>query len=111
VGGRLAVRAGGALGFRHAAAGSGRRRAAAAPGDETWLRIARRGDRYTAYTSRDGRRWVRGGTWVNALGRTRIVLSAFGGAGHTARFDYARAYRLRQRGAYVIVAGAVYDVE
>jgi arabinan endo-1,5-alpha-L-arabinosidase len=68
------------------------------PGATTWLRIARRGDLYTAYTSNDGRRWVHGGTWTNDLGaRPRIGLSAFGGTGHTARFDYVRVYRLAAR--------------
>ena len=37
------------------------------PGDETWLRIVKEtrgeGSFFTAYTSQDGRRWVRGGTW------------------------------------------------
>jgi arabinan endo-1,5-alpha-L-arabinosidase len=65
------------------------------PARTTWLRIVRRGERYTAYTSRDGRDWVRGGTWTHALGReVRIGLGAFGGAGHTAEFDYVRTYRL-----------------
>ncbi len=64
------------------------------PGRTTWLRIARRGERYTAYTSRDGRSWVRGGTWTHALGdRPRIGLAAFGGEGYTAEFDYVRVYR------------------
>jgi arabinan endo-1,5-alpha-L-arabinosidase len=65
------------------------------PGETTWLRIARRGERYTAYTSRDGRRWVRGGTWTHALANPRIGLAAMGGAGHTATFDHVRTYRLR----------------
>jgi arabinan endo-1,5-alpha-L-arabinosidase len=65
------------------------------PGRTTWLRIVRRSERYTAYTSLDGRDWVRGGTWTHALGRrVRIGLSAFGGTGHTAAFDYVRTYRL-----------------
>jgi arabinan endo-1,5-alpha-L-arabinosidase len=66
------------------------------PARTTWLRIVRRGgDRYTAYTSGDGRRWVRGGTWRNALARPRIALFAMGGRGHTARFEYVRVHRLR----------------
>ena len=70
------------------------------PGRTTWLRIARRAargteERYTAYTSRDGRTWVRGGTWTHALGRPRIALAAMGGAGHTAEYDYVRVYKLR----------------
>ena len=68
------------------------------PGRTTWLRIARRAageeELYTAYTSRDGHNWVRGGTWRNALGRARIGLAAMGGAGSIADFDYVRVYRL-----------------
>jgi arabinan endo-1,5-alpha-L-arabinosidase len=75
------------------------------PGETTWLRIARRGDFYTAYTSADGRRWVRGGTWTNALGaRPGIALSAFGGTGHTAAFDYVRVYRLDAHGRRALPA-------
>src|SRR3954447_20358540 len=49
------------------------------PGDVTRLRIAvdrRPGpDRYPAWTSQDGRPWVRGGTWTHELGdRARIGL-------------------------------------
>lgn len=71
------------------------------PGEWTWLRIVRReqaGDvRYTAYTSRDGTSWVRGGTWAHDLGASpRIGLVAMGGAGFTAEFDYVRVSRLRR---------------
>jgi arabinan endo-1,5-alpha-L-arabinosidase len=70
------------------------------PGDETWLRIVRRAepgsDRFTAYTSQDGRRWVRGGTWVNDLpDGARIGLVSMGGTGFHARFDHVRVWRLR----------------
>src|SRR5215210_1748325 len=70
------------------------------PGRTTWLRIVRRAtrggeDRYTAYTSRDGRTWVRGGTWTHTLRSPRIALAAMGGTGHTAAYDYVRVYRLR----------------
>jgi arabinan endo-1,5-alpha-L-arabinosidase len=64
------------------------------------LRIAVRhsqaGDeRYTAYTSRDGRQWVRGGTWTHQLGAgARIGLVSMGGSGFTALFDYVRVYEL-----------------
>jgi arabinan endo-1,5-alpha-L-arabinosidase len=70
------------------------------PGDWTQLRIAVRhsqdGDeRYTAYTSRDGRQWVRGGTWTHQLGAgARIGLVSMGGSGFTALFDYVRVYEL-----------------
>jgi len=67
------------------------------PGDWTWLRIAKRthsGQEYdTAYTSNDGRHWVRGGTWTHNLGSSaKIGLVAMGGAGFTANFDYVRVY-------------------
>jgi arabinan endo-1,5-alpha-L-arabinosidase len=66
------------------------------PGSKaTWLRIVRRGPLYTAYTSIDGHRWVRGGTWTHSLSRPRIGLVSMGGAGHTADFDYVRVYTLR----------------
>lgn len=51
--------------------------------------------RYTAYTSRDGQHWVRGGTWTHTLGRAaRIGLVSMGGSGFTADFDYVRVYRV-----------------
>jgi arabinan endo-1,5-alpha-L-arabinosidase len=67
------------------------------PGDWTWLRIAKRThsgqEYYTAYTSNDGRHWVRGGTWTHNLGSSaKIGLVAMGGAGFTANFDYVRVY-------------------
>jgi arabinan endo-1,5-alpha-L-arabinosidase len=70
------------------------------PGDLTWLRIAvdrRSGaDRYTAYTSDDGRHWVRGGTWTHELGpHSTIGLVSMGGAGFTARFLDVRTWRVR----------------
>ena len=70
------------------------------PADWTWLRIVKRqrhaAERYTAYTSGDGRRWVRGGTWTHRLSAAaRIGLVSMGGAGHEARFDYVRTARVR----------------
>jgi arabinan endo-1,5-alpha-L-arabinosidase len=67
------------------------------PADWTYLRIAKRlvgnEERYTAYSSRDGVRWERGGTWTHTLGDgARIGLVAMGGAGFTANFDYVRVY-------------------
>ncbi len=56
---------------------------------------------YTAYTSQDGRTWVRGGTWTHSLGRdARIALAAFGQqptteGDFTAEFDYVRVYSLK----------------
>ncbi len=63
------------------------------PSDVTYLRIVKRlvngEERYTAYTSRDGVTYVRGGTWTHQLGATaRIGLVAMGGAGFTATFDF-----------------------
>jgi len=65
----------------------------------TYLRIVkhtRMGEAdYTAYSSRDGVAWTRGGTWTDALGGdARIGLVALGGAGYTANFDYVRVYTL-----------------
>jgi arabinan endo-1,5-alpha-L-arabinosidase len=52
-------------------------------------------ERYTAYTSRDGRDWIRGGTWTHQLGQAaRVGLVSMGGAGFTALFDYVRVYEL-----------------
>ncbi|MGU3408791.1 family 43 glycosylhydrolase [Microbacterium sp. M1A1_1b] len=64
-------------------------------GDTTTLRIVHRvvggEDRYTAYTSADGRHFVRGGTWTADLGDTpRIGLISLGGAGFTSTFDDLR---------------------
>ena len=69
------------------------------PGEWTWLRIAKETgggeEQYTAYTSRDGVIWERGGTWTHALGQNaRIGLVSMGGAGFTANFDYVRVYQL-----------------
>jgi arabinan endo-1,5-alpha-L-arabinosidase len=66
------------------------------PAPTTWLRIVRRGDRYTGYSSIDGRRWVRGGTWTHDLPGARLALFAMGGPGrHVAEFDYVRVSRPR----------------
>jgi arabinan endo-1,5-alpha-L-arabinosidase len=69
------------------------------PDEWTYLRIAKRSvggdEHYTAYTSRDGRRWVRGGTWAHELGsQAGIGLVSMGGSGFVAEFDYVRVYRL-----------------
>jgi arabinan endo-1,5-alpha-L-arabinosidase len=77
------------------------------PGDDTWLRIVRqtRGGRqlFTAYTSQDGSRWVRGGTWTHdRLGDDlRIGLVSMGKTPEvpddiTASFDYVRTWTLRR---------------
>jgi len=71
-----------------------------APGDLTWLRLVKRtvGShvQFTAYTSQDGSRWVRGATWRHdALGTdARIGLVSMGGAGFTARFLHVRVWGL-----------------
>jgi arabinan endo-1,5-alpha-L-arabinosidase len=77
----------------------------AAPNEWTWLRIVRSTNksessggeaRYTAYTSRDGVNWTRGGVWTHTLGTdTRIGLVSMGGSGFVAEFDYVRVYRLK----------------
>ncbi|MBT2503859.1 family 43 glycosylhydrolase [Curtobacterium sp. ISL-83] len=64
-------------------------------GDRTTLRIVHRvvggEDHYTAYTSLDGRHFVRGGTWTAALGSLpRIGLISLGGSGFTSTFDDLR---------------------
>jgi arabinan endo-1,5-alpha-L-arabinosidase len=74
-----------------------------APNEWTWLRIVRRVDgrqeQYTAYTSRDGTTWSRGGTWTHRLrGDLRIGLVSMGeppGQEWRAWFDYVRVYRLK----------------
>jgi arabinan endo-1,5-alpha-L-arabinosidase len=77
-----------------------------APGDETWLRIVREvgagsdgADLFTAYTSQDGTRWVRGGAWTHGeLGpEPRIGLVSMGGPEDlTARFDHVRTWTLAE---------------
>jgi len=69
------------------------------PDEWTYLRIVKRTqageELYTAYTSRDGQSWVRGGVWTHQLGNSaRIGLVSMGGSGYTANFDYVQVYRL-----------------
>ncbi len=71
------------------------------PEEWTYLRIVKERrageDRYTAYTSRDGETWVRGGTWTHDLGlNAQIGLVAMGGTGFMADFDYVRVYHLER---------------
>ena len=68
-------------------------------GTWTYLRIVHRrnsaGDRYTAYTSPDGRHWDHGSTWTANLGpRPLIGLISMGGGGFTSIFDYVRVSKL-----------------
>ncbi|MET9395703.1 family 43 glycosylhydrolase [Streptomyces sp. NPDC006624] len=70
------------------------------PAETTWLRLRHRvapgtGEHLLrAYTSRDGRTWIAGGTWtLPADSRIRIGLGAMGGSGATAEFDYVRVHR------------------
>jgi arabinan endo-1,5-alpha-L-arabinosidase len=76
------------------------------PGDTTWLRIvkrARRGaDLYTAYTSQDGRHWVRGGAWTHGrlghhvrLGLVSMGLDHSDQSSYRARFASVDVWRLR----------------
>ena len=72
------------------------------PGDTTWLRVVVQrtpyADRFTAWTSDDGRHWVRGGTWRHDLGDApEIGLVSMAGAGFTARFLDVRVWRLSGR--------------
>lgn len=57
---------------------------------------------YTAYTSRDGDAWVKGGTWTHSLGDdARIAVAAFGlqdpAVQLTAEFDYVRVSTVKER--------------
>jgi arabinan endo-1,5-alpha-L-arabinosidase len=74
------------------------------PALTTWLRIVHRtnprtGEHVlTAFSSRDGRTWTRGGAWTLPKGSTiKIGLESMGGAAGepatTAMFDYFRVYR------------------
>jgi len=69
---------------------------AGTPGRRTWLRldVHRDGDqeRYTAYSSQDGRAWVGGAVWTHRLGSPRLGLVAMGGgaAASPARALFAR---------------------
>ena len=69
-------------------------------GDATSLRIVHRAvdgeHRYTAYTSVDGRHFVRGGTWTADLGaHPRIGLISLGGTGSTSAFQDLRVSTVR----------------
>jgi arabinan endo-1,5-alpha-L-arabinosidase len=69
------------------------------PGEWTWLRIdverGKQDERYTAWSSQDGKDWVRGGTWTHRLGsKARLGLVAMGGAGHAATFGQVSVMRL-----------------
>lgn len=73
------------------------------PGEWTWLRIdIERGfgpggqeERYTAWSSQDGKDWVRGGAWTHTLGSgAKLGLVAMGGAGHAVTFGEVRVMRL-----------------
>jgi arabinan endo-1,5-alpha-L-arabinosidase len=60
-------------------------------GTATYLRLVRIGERYTAYTSLDGKRWDKGATWTQASSpNTKIGLVSMGGAGFSSNFDYVR---------------------
>lgn len=69
------------------------------------LRIVRRsqesGELYTAYTSRDGATWIRGGSWTHSLGtNARIGLVAMGRgpqepSAFAGKFDYVHVFALK----------------
>lgn len=70
------------------------------PARTTWLRLRHTtapggGEhRVKAFTSRDGEKWIAGGTWtVPASKKLRFGLVSMGGKGATARFGYFRLYR------------------
>ena len=70
------------------------------PAATTWLRLTHRLDplngehELRAWTSRDGRRWVKGGVWTMPAGAdVKVGLVSHGGAGATSEFDYFRIYR------------------
>jgi hypothetical protein len=70
------------------------------PAATTWLRVSHHVDptngehELRAWSSRDGRDWVRGGVWtLPAASDLRVGLTSHGGAGATARFDFVRLYR------------------
>ena len=74
------------------------------PATTTWLRLSHRIDpnngehELRAATSRDGKRWIWGGTWTLPAGQTpRIGLISLGkqdpGDSATSRFDYFRVYQ------------------
>jgi arabinan endo-1,5-alpha-L-arabinosidase len=68
-------------------------------GDYTYLRIVHRRvgttDRYTSYSSLDGKRWDHGGTWTADLGsHPQIGLISMGGSGFTSTFDYVHVRTL-----------------
>ncbi len=72
------------------------------PAEWTYLRIVKRirsgEENYTAYSSRDGLQWTRGGTWTERQGwQARIGLVAMGGTGYMADFAYLRIYALPPR--------------
>ncbi len=83
------------------------------PGETTWLRIAARvqgvtEETYTAYTSLDGNKWYRAGTWTHKLGtNAKIGLVAMAQVVdpmaplpipvYTAEFDHVRVYELNKQ--------------
>lgn len=70
-------------------------------GRVTYLRVVRHqltgSDRYTAYTSLDGKHWDKGDTWTFATTlKTRIGLISMGGAGYETRFAYVHVNSLKR---------------
>ena len=70
------------------------------PAATTWLRMTHRLDprngehELRAWTSRDGKAWVKGGVWTLPAGSdVRVGLVSHGGVGATAKFSYFRVYR------------------
>jgi len=73
---------------------------AGTPGRHTWLRLDVHRDggqeRYTAYSSQDGRAWVGGAVWIHKLGQARLGLVAMGGSGR-ALFSRVEVSRLSRQ--------------
>jgi hypothetical protein len=70
------------------------------PAETTWLRMTHRLDpqngehELRAWSSRDGKTWVRGGVWTMPHDTdVKVGLVSHGGVGATARFDFVRLYR------------------
>ncbi len=70
------------------------------PAATTWLRLTHQLDpqngehELRAWTSRDGKAWVKGGVWTLPTGAdVKVGLISHGGAGARSAFDYLRVYR------------------
>jgi arabinan endo-1,5-alpha-L-arabinosidase len=63
----------------------------AAAAGEQWLRLARHGEVFTAYSSRDGVTWTRGPSWMlDATASAKLGLISAGGTGYATDFSYIK---------------------